>query len=62
MGPQHHPSPPMAMQMHRGPPGPPPPGPQGAPYPSGQLQALNEEVWLQLGMLHQNPQSLLSMY
>lgn len=51
MAPNHHPSPPMAMQLHRGPPGPPPPPEQQAgPYlPSQQLQILNEEVWLRLG-------------
>ncbi|KAH8907104.1 TPR-like protein [Coniochaeta sp. PMI_546] len=53
MAPNHHPSPPMAMQLHRGPPGPPPPPePQSGPYlPSQQLAGLNEEVWLRLGSL-----------
>lgn len=57
MAQNHHPSPPMAMQLHRGPPGPPPPPePQAGPYlPSQQLQGLNEEVWLRLGKLHRTP-------
>jgi hypothetical protein len=68
MAPNHHPSPPMAMQLHRGPPGPPPPPEaQAGPYlPSQQLAALNEEVWLRLGMLHRiltcRGYNMLTMY
>jgi hypothetical protein len=56
MVPSHHPSPPMAMGMHRGPlpvpqPGPPQPGgpPAGSFLAIEALAALNEEVWLRLG-------------
>jgi hypothetical protein len=55
MAPNHHPSPPMPMQLHRGPPGPPPPPPpQAGPYmPQEQLASLNEEVWVRLGKFNQ---------
>lgn len=49
----HHPSPPMAMQMHHGPAQQPPPqAPQqmGSSYQtSRQMHALNEAVWIQIG-------------
>lgn len=47
----HHPSPPMQMQMHHGPPAAPrPPIPPGSFASSRQtLSQLNEAIWVQLG-------------
>jgi general transcriptional corepressor CYC8 len=56
----HHPSP-TGMQLHHGPPAPPPGmGPtQQAPWPQGppsqQIAAMNEAVWLQIGKLNIMP-------
>lgn len=48
--PAHHQSPPMALHHAVGaPPPPPPPGAQWAP--SRQILAMNEAVWVQIGML-----------
>ncbi|CAK7272033.1 glucose repression mediator protein [Sporothrix epigloea] len=49
---QHHPSPPMQMQMHYGAPlgaAPPAAPPPPSHAPSRQISAINESVWMQIG-------------
>ena len=57
----HHPSPTMMQMQQHAPQGPPPPGVQPGHYgPPNQIAAMNEAVWLQIGMLPRRTFALVS--
>lgn len=47
----------MAVQMHHGPQGPPPPGSvhYGAVAPSRNINSVNEALWMQIGKYRRTP-------